>query len=97
MKDRFSKTCLGLIVLLLAVIALRPSFTPQPVHAAQQKYEYAVNDWHDFDIPVSAAGKKVLQKQMDEASGKGWELEAVVPITLGGQARQLLLIWKSPL
>lgn len=39
--DRFTKTCLVLIVLLLGVIAVRPIFSPQPVKAAKYKeYSY---------------------------------------------------------
>jgi hypothetical protein len=40
--DRFSKTCLLLIVILLAVIAMRPAFAPQTVAAAPQSGQQAV-------------------------------------------------------
>ena len=39
--DRFSKTCLLICVLLLAVIALRPIVTPPSTHAANQ-FKYLV-------------------------------------------------------
>jgi hypothetical protein len=94
MKDRFSKTCLGLIVVLLAVIALRPALTPQTVHAAPAKYEYAVATWNDFDIPVSTDAQKAFVKQLNAGVADGGELVDVVPITIGGKARTVITVWK---
>jgi hypothetical protein len=94
MKDRFSKICLGLIVLLLAVIALRPTLTPQTVHAAPAKYAFTVEAWNDFDIPISYEAQKTYAKQLNDASADGGELVAVVPITVGGKVRSVMTVWK---
>jgi len=64
--DRFSKTCLILIVLLLAVIAARPLVAPQPARAAQL-YEYQ---------SFSTTGSK-MPDDMNLAASKGWEVFAV--------------------
>jgi hypothetical protein len=67
--DRFSKTCLFLIVLLLAVIALRPIVTPQPVRAAQ------VWEYDAFD----SSGREVVNG-LNEASRKGWDIFSIVHV-----------------
>ena len=62
--DRFTKACLVLIVLLLAVIALRPMMFPQAV-AAQQRYRY---------LAVHASGAFLPQPELDKYAADGWEL-----------------------
>jgi hypothetical protein len=79
--DRFSKACLGLIVVLLAVIALRPFVVSQPVHAAPQ-YKYAVHSYDDFEIPINTPSTKLVVNEFNQPSNEGWELISVVPITL---------------
>jgi hypothetical protein len=79
MMDRFSKTCLCLIVLLLTVIALRPYVAPQPVRAATQ-HKYAVGNWHDFGIPATDGGTSVLKQTLNNDAAAGWELVAAVPL-----------------
>jgi hypothetical protein len=66
--DRFSKTCLVLIVMFLAVIALRPALTPQPVQAAPS-YVYGVFQTVGKDLPTMLTG----------ISSKGSDIFAVVP------------------
>jgi hypothetical protein len=79
MMDRFSKTCLCLIVLLLTVIALRPYLAPQPVHAATQ-HKYAVGNWRDFGIPPTDSGISVFTQTINKDAAEGWELVAAVPL-----------------
>ena len=59
--DWFTKTCLLLIIILLAVIAFRPMVFPQAVDAAH-KYKY---------IAVQAG---ILQPELDKYTADGWEL-----------------------
>ena len=66
--DRFSKTCLLLIVIFLAVIALRPALTAQPVQAAPS-YVYAATP-----VPASDLGAKLT-----DLSAKGTEIFSVIP------------------
>jgi hypothetical protein len=79
--DRFSKTCLLLIVIFLAIIALRPVLTAQPVQAAPS-YVYAATP-----IPGSDLGVKLT-----EMSAKGTEIFAVVP---GGGNNAYVVIGRS--
>jgi uncharacterized protein (UPF0333 family) len=67
--NRFCNTCLLLIVLLLAVIAIGPLLAPQPIHAAQRKY-----------IAVSAAinNSQQIQTILDRYSADGWEFVAAI-------------------
>ena len=58
--DWFTKTCLLLIIILLAVIAFRPMVFPQAVDAAKYKY-----------IAVQAG---ILQPELDKYTADGWEL-----------------------
>jgi hypothetical protein len=67
--NRFSNTCLLLIVLLLAVIAIGPILAPQPIHAAHHSY-----------IAVSAAinNSPQIQTILDKYSADGWEFVAAI-------------------
>jgi hypothetical protein len=69
--DRFTKACLVLIILLLAVIAVRPLVFPQNV-AAQQRYTY---------IAVAVNNPYEPQPVLDKYAADGWELVStyVVP------------------
>jgi len=95
--DRFTKTCLGLIILLLGLIALRPAFDPAPVRAAQHQYE--VVRFQDFGVPIPTnAG---INNTLRSEAANGWELVSVVPIAgepepgaMGGHTMQLLLVFQ---
>jgi hypothetical protein len=67
--NRFSKASLVVIILLLAVIALRPFLSSQPALAASH-FQYLVVTTD----PASNAIQKVLDKYVAE----GWELAAPV-------------------
>jgi hypothetical protein len=69
----FSKTCLLLIVLLLAVIAIEPIFAPSHVHAALHKY-IAVS----AHIDDSGRDKNPIQTFLDKYSADGWDFVAVM-------------------
>ena len=61
----FTKTCLVLIVLLLAFIAFRPMIFPQEVEAAH-RYKY-----------VAVQAQSIApQAQLDKYAADGWELTA---------------------
>lgn len=63
--SRFSKACLVIIVLLLAVIALRPIVSPQPALATTH-YQYLVvtTNWQ----------LEAIQAELDKRVAEGWEL-----------------------
>jgi len=65
---KFHKACLMIIVLLLAVIALRPVINPTPALAKNQ-YQYAV-------IAMNAAMNRLgpVQTELDKRTTDGWEL-----------------------
>jgi hypothetical protein len=67
--DRFSKTCLLLIVCLLASIAIRPIVAPEAALAAQHKY-----------IAVSAVtdNRQDIQGVLDKYSADGWEFTGAI-------------------
>jgi hypothetical protein len=79
--DRFSKACLLICVLLLAVIAIRPIVTPPSAHAANQ-YKYLV-------VMV----QENIQKIMDTQANDGWEF--VSPIDSGKSDQPLLVFRKE--
>jgi hypothetical protein len=62
----FSKTCLVTVVLLLAVIALRPIFSPQPALAASHHYQYLV-------VTTPNASTVQIQSELDKRAADGWE------------------------
>ena len=67
--DRFSKTILVVIVALLAIIAVRPYASPQPVLAAPHfKYMVVTAGPNSSDVQT------ILQKYSEE----GWELDAPI-------------------
>jgi hypothetical protein len=61
----FSKACLVIIILLLAVIALRPIVNPQPALAiSHYQYLYETASWQP----------EVIQGELDKRVAEGWEL-----------------------
>jgi hypothetical protein len=76
--DLFSKTCLLVCVLLLAVIAFRPIATPPSAHAANQ-YKYLV-------VLTQGYGSEEIQKAIDPRANDGWEFVSSV-VTEGMQPR----------
>jgi hypothetical protein len=65
--NRFAKICLLVITLSLALIALRPMVSPQPVRAANHyKYLFVRTSWQTESI----------QAELDKRSAEGWELAA---------------------
>jgi hypothetical protein len=83
--DRFSKTCLLVCVLLLAVIALRPIVTPPPAHAANQ-YKYLVTL---TQTPYPDA----IEKELNTQANDGWEF--VSPIVSQNVSQPTLVFRKE--
>ena len=82
--DRFSRTCLGLVVLLLSVIALKPMVITQSVNAQSRA---AATVWEYEAMVGYGLGDPELKRDLDTlaADGKeGWEVVAAVPIQGGG-------------
>ena len=65
--NRFSKACVVIVILLLAVIALRPTVSPQRALAASHYQYLAVTTG-----PVSTE----IQQALDKHVAEGWELAA---------------------
>lgn len=82
--DRFTKACLVLIVLFLAVIALRPLFFPQAV-AAQQHYKYVAVRPLDWQRP---------QPELDKYAADGWELAGTY-VASTNNGNQAILIFRK--
>lgn len=62
---RFSKSCLLIIALSLAIIALRGNVTPQPAQAANHyRYLLVRTSWQPESI----------QGELDKRASEGWEL-----------------------
>ena len=91
--DRVLKTCLVLIVLFLAVIALRLIVSPQSVHAQFQHKYVAVKAYAGSPGP----GLNGIQAVLDKNAADGWELAA--PIYVGksaiGNTGELYLIFRK--
>ena len=83
--DRFSKICLLICVLLLAVIAIRPIVTPPSAHAANQ-FKYQV-------VMAQGNNSEVIQKDIDRQANDGWEF--VSPIVLEISTQPLLVFRKE--
>jgi hypothetical protein len=70
----FSRVCLVIIILLLAVIALRPIVNPQPALAiTRYQYLYVDTNWQP----------EAIQGELDKRAAEGWELAA--PVYLEGK------------
>ena len=91
--DRFFKTCLVLIVLFLAVIALRLIVSPQSVHAQANKY-VAVKAYGGSPGP----GLNGIQAVLDKYAADGWELAAPIYVgksAINGNTGELYLIFRK--
>ena len=80
--DRFSRVCLLLIVLLLAVIAFRPMVSPGPVQAAK-KHQYL------YEQAEAVGG---VQASLDKHAADGWELLAPI---YSGDTMGVFLIFRK--
>jgi hypothetical protein len=82
--DRFTKACLVLIVLLLAVIALRPIVFPQSV-AAQQHHRYEAVATYSWQRP---------QPELDKYAAEGWELAGTYVANINNNDQAILIFRK---
>lgn len=80
----FPKTSLVIIILLLAVIAFRTAFSPQPAIAASH-YQYLV-------VQVGLADHLEIQKELNRRVAEGWELAAPV---VSEQTPGVILIFRK--
>lgn len=83
--DRFSKACLLICVLLLAVIAFRPIVTPASAHAANQ-FKYLV-------VLTQGHYSEQIQKAIDTQANDGWEF--VSPVVTDMSTQPLLVFRKE--
>jgi putative copper export protein len=80
--NRFSKVCLLIIIVLLALVAVRP-FVPQPAIAAAHG-QYLVTQGNVNTIE--------MQKELDSRAADGWELVAPV---VSEQTPGVILIFRK--
>jgi hypothetical protein len=85
--DRFCKTCLGLIVLLLFVIALRPLLVAQSVVAQSKKLEPANASTRVWQYGYTCMDGMVTEANMTKGIGEvnslaaeGWEVITALPV-----------------
>ena len=71
--DRFSKVCLILVVMFLALIALRPVVLPQSAQAAPVHKYIAVHTGTDGNSPT-------IQATLDKYAAEGWQLVTAIPV-----------------
>jgi hypothetical protein len=71
--DRFARTCLVLIVVLLGAIAFRPMVTPQAVHASARYTEYDA-------YVINQAEVNNLPMVLSKGAVNGWELVGVTSL-----------------
>lgn len=76
--DRFSKTCLALIVVLLSVIALRPILNSQPAEAAH-RYKY------EFSCGGCSVQERSPDVTLNRYASQGWEFVGAVAGQSPGQ------------
>jgi hypothetical protein len=75
--DRFTKACLVTIILLLAVIALRPYIRPEVAHAAgARKFEFKVSYQNFTDGP--GGPNAATRPELAELGSQGWQAVAWV-------------------
>ncbi len=79
--NRFYSACLLTIVLLLAIIALRPMMTPQPAIAAE-RYTYLVS-----------SNAQPIETELNTRAAEGWEFATAV---WNNQGSGLVLIFRKP-
>jgi hypothetical protein len=82
--DWFTKACLVLVIVLLAVIALRPMVFPQSV-AAQQRYRY---------VAVHPLNWQQPQPELDKYAADGWELTGTYVARLNDIDQAILIFRK---
>lgn len=82
--DRFSKTCLALIAVLLLIILVKPILIPPSV-AAAHRYKYTVA------CGGCETARPSIQDTLNFYVSQGWEFVAAVP----GQPSQPFLIFKK--
>lgn len=93
--DRFSKICLVLIVIFLAIIALRPTIAPQPVSAQSAPKtpgtpSAPAQRYHEYSYFAYGTGRvEELASQLTSATGNGWQ---VVGVTAVGQYNNQVLV-----
>lgn len=87
--DRFAKTCLILIVLLLATIAVRPLIATQPVHASARYTQYDAYATYQSNV-------NQLPVVLTRAAEGGWDVIAVtaMPEFLDGKSAVLIILAK---
>ena len=86
--ERFLKTCLVLIVLLLGIIALRLTMSPQSVQAQGQHKYVAVNTYGSNASPGNR-----IQDILDKYAADGWELAS--PVYAGEVGAPMYLIFRK--
>jgi hypothetical protein len=85
--DRFSKACLLLIVLFLAVIALRPFVAPPAVHAAPPTGQTA--QFRQYSYLIEGISRTDdMEATLTKLAGNGWQ---VVGMTCVGQYNNQVL------
>jgi hypothetical protein len=82
--DWFTKTCLVMIVLLLAVIAFRPMIFPQSA-AAQERSKY---------VAVQPLNPTQPQRELDKYAADGWELAGAYMTNFNGINGAVLIFRK---
>ena len=69
-RDPFTRCCLAVLVLLLALIAVRPLISVPPAQAATvRKYRTEV-----IDEGIAGRSEKALQEILQECTQEGWEV-----------------------
>ena len=74
-QDRFTKICLVMIVVLLAVIALRPILSPAPARAADRGKYVAVMVGFGGNLSTDEG----LESALNKYAAQGKEFVAAVP------------------
>ena len=83
--DRFSKACLALIVLFLAVVAFQPILAPSPVHASPRYTQY------DAKV-IDQVHVDTLSLTLSKATGDGWDVVAVTAMPDFNNGSNALLV-----
>jgi hypothetical protein len=81
--NRFSKACLVIIILLLAVIAFRPVNPQLALAITHYQYLYVTTNWQP----------EAIQGELDKRVAEGWEL--ATPLYLEGRPTVSLIFRKE--
>ena len=65
--NRFSKTCVAILILSSAVFVLRPIVSLEPTVAASHRYQYLA-------VTTPNASTAQIQTALDQHAAEGWEL-----------------------